>query len=592
MKNKFFNIIIVIVAIFCNFTFVNANNIAEKKEIVFVIDASNSMKSFDNKGLVLDEIKKIANFLTSEYKVGLVIYNTKIVEYANINDDLTYLNSILDRTTYIGYTNAGEALQFAINLFSQDASYKNIIMVSDGEIVLQNERLTNSSSEKFKDAINISKNKNIVIDTIALDELTEDGKKYNILDASRQTNGQIFKCNNILKLNEISNQILFNKLKIKKSLVGIGNTYNGDINVKLPTSNLDKVKILLSSKDKISNINVNCKSESANVINGKNFSIVEIINPYEENISLKFNSKGDVEAYLLQEYFVNVNSKVENYRYEDNTVKADLSIYLSNSKGNIFDNDYYNNKNVSLGINDEIYESTIENGKIKLSLNTLDLDENVNVALNVDNFEENFLNLKSFNFALDKQQINKILDENKKDYKYLPLYLILLSLILIIILIIFKNIKNRKKEIIKQQKLKEEREKSLFKPKNPYTYSGKLNLYIINTKDGEDIAPQIFNLQRKETNQQINLKEILDACKINIGDNSAKNIIFEPFANKSLNLTNNSYSTIIKNGNLVTFEKTVSINFNEKISIILEDEITELEIHYKSLKPSEINSYI
>lgn len=592
MKNKFFNIVTILIVIFFNFSVVNAIDKEVKKEIVFVIDTSNSMKNFDSEGLILDEVKKMANFLTSEYKVGVVIYNTNIVDYANISNDLTYFNSILDRSTYKGYTNAGEALEFAINLFHENSIYKNIIMVSDGEIVLQNANLTSQSNEKFNNAINTSKSKNIIIDTIALGEITEDGKKYNILEASNLTNGQILKCSNILKLNEISNEILFNKLNIKKSLIGIGNTSNGEINVKLPTINLDKIKILLSSKGQISNINVNCKSESANVINGKKFAIIEIINPYEENINLKFNSKGDIQAYLLQEYYVNINSEIKNYYYGDNTIKANLTISLNNSKGNIFDNDYYNGKDIELNINDKLYKSVIENGEINLSLDILNLGENLTISLNVDKFEENFLNLKPINIKLDEIKIKQLLEQNKKDYKYLPLYIILLALLLIIILIIFKNINTRKKEILNQEKLKEEREKSLFKPKNPYTYSGKLNLYIINTKDGYDIAPQTFNLQRKETSEKINLREILDACKINIGDESAKNIVFEPSGNKSLNLTNNSYSTIIKNGNLVTFEKTVNINFNEKLTVILEDEITELEIHYKSLKPSEINSYI
>ena len=505
---------------------------------------------------------------------------------------MSYLNSILDRTKYAGYTNAGEALEFALNMFSENSIYKNIIMISDGEIVLQNENLTNQSNEKFKSALNISKEKNIIIDTIALGNLTEDGQKHNILDASNQTNGQIFKCENVLKLDEVSNEILFNKFKIKKSLVGIGNTSNGEIDMKLPTINLDKVKILVSSKDTINNINVNCKSESANVINGNKFAIVEINNPYEQNISLKFNSKGDIEAYLLQEYIVNINSEIEKYYYEDNTVKAKLNIYLNNKRGNIFNDDYYNNKILEVKVNDNIYEGIIENQKIVISLDVLNLDENLTISLNLKEFEQNFLNLEFTNIKLDKAEINKTLTESKKDYKYLPLYIILLILVLSIILIIFKNLDNRKRELIRQQKIKEEREKSLFKPKNPYTYSGKLNIYIINTKDGNDIAPQTFNLQRKETNQKITLKEILNACKIDIGDDSSQNIIFEPSANKSLNLTNNSYATIIKNGSLVTFEKSVNINFNEKLSIILEDEVTELELHYKSLKPSEINSYI
>ncbi len=590
MKKFFFKIIIIVIIVFFNFSIVNASNI--EKEVVFVIDASNSMKSFDKEKIVLDEIKKISNFLTSEYKIGVIVYNTNIVDYANISDDLSYLNSILDRTKYAGYTNAGEALEFALNMFSENSIYKNIIMISDGEIVLQNENLTNQSNEKFKSALNISKEKNIIIDTIALGNLTEDGQKHNILDASNQTNGQIFKCENVLKLDEVSNEILFNKFKIKKSLVGIGNTSNGEIDMKLPTINLDKVKILVSSKDTINNINVNCKSESANVINGNKFAIVEINNPYEQNISLKFNSKGDIEAYLLQEYIVNINSEIEKYYYEDNTVKAKLNIYLNNKRGNIFNDDYYNNKILEVKVNDNIYEGIIENQKIVISLDVLNLDENLTISLNLEEFEQNFLNLEFTNIKLDKAEINKTLTESKKDYKYLPLYIILLILVLSIILIIFKNLDNRKRELIRQQKIKEEREKSLFKPKNPYIYSGKLNIYIINTKDGNDIAPQTFNLQRKETNQKITLKEILNACKIDIGDDSSQNIIFEPSANKSLNLTNNSYATIIKNGSLVTFEKSVNINFNEKLSIILEDEVTELELHYKSLKPSEINSYI
>ena len=590
MKNKFLKVIVILIITFFNFSVVKASNI--EKEIIFVVDASNSMKNFDNEKVVLDEIKKMANFLTSEYKVGVVIYNTNIIDYANISSDLTYLNSILDRTKYTGYTNAGDALEFALNMFSENSVYKNIIMVSDGEIILQNENLTNKSNEKFKNTINTSKQKNITIDIIALGNLTEDGKKHNILEASSQTNGQIFKCDNILKLSNISNQILFNKFKIKKSLVGIGNTSNGEINIKLPTDNLNKVKILISSKNQISNINVNCKSQSANVINGKKFAIIGINNPYEKNINLKFNSKGDIEAYLLQEYTANIAGEIDSYYYENNTVKANINTYLNNEKGNIFNNDYYNNKALSVKINDNIYDSVIESGKVTVSLNVLGFDENLIVDLDLEDFEQNFLNLNPININLDKLEIDKLLKENKKDYEYLPLYIILSILILIIILIILKNINNRKKELVKQQKIKEERKKLSFKPKNPYAYSGKLNIYVINTKDGNDIAPQTFNLQRKETSKEINLKEILNACKINYYDNSSQNIVFEPSANKSLNLTNNSYATIIKNGSLVTFEKSVNINFNEKISIILEDEVTEFEIHYKSLKPSEINSYI
>lgn len=139
----------IIFFIFSNFSVVLANNIDNQKEIIFVVDTSNSMKSFDKQNLVADEIKKIANFLTSDYKIGLVTYNSKVIEYANITDSLSYFNSILDRTNYTGYTNAGDALSFAINMFNNSVNFKNIILVSDGEIVLQNENLTKQSNDRY-----------------------------------------------------------------------------------------------------------------------------------------------------------------------------------------------------------------------------------------------------------------------------------------------------------------------------------------------------------------------------------------------------------------------------------------------------------
>ena len=578
-------IMLVFISLFSNFSVIFAKNIDNTKEVIFVVDTSNSMKNFDSKNLVTDEIKKIANFLTSDYKVGLVTYNSKVIDYANITNDLAYFNSILDRTKYIGYTNAGDALSFAINMFDNNSIFKNIIMISDGEIVLQDENLTKQSNDTFKNAINIAKDNNIIIDTIALGELTEEGKKFNIFEASNLTNGQIFKCNNILKLDEISNEILFEKFKIKKAQVGVGNTQNGQIYLNLPTTNLDEIKILLASSN-ITNINVNCKSESANVINGKNFAIVEIVNPYESLVTLNFNSNGNVNAYLLQEVISNVSGEIVNYRYENKTVLADLNITLKNEKGNTFENNYYNNEIITLNINDNLYDAKVEDSKIKTTLDTLKLNENLKIILNLDKLEQNFLNLNSLNLKLDEVKINELLENNEhKLFEFLPLYIILVLLCLAIILILLKN------KTKKNQKIEVSEEKPVVS-KNPYEYFGKLNIYVVNTEEGYDISPQVFNLQRKQSNEKISLKDILNACKLNIGDESASNIIFEPTMNKALNLTNNSYSTIIKNGSLVTFEKSTNINFNEKISIILEDEVTEFEIHYKSLKPSEINSYI
>ena len=121
------------------------------------------------------------------------------------------------------------------------------------------------------------------------------------------------------------------------------------------------MKILLTSSS-ITNININCKSESDNVVNGKNFAIVEIINPYESLIILDFNSNGNVNAYLLQEIVATINGEISNYRYKDKTVLVDLNITLQNDKGNIFEN-YDNNEVINLNINNDIHNAKHVSGR-------------------------------------------------------------------------------------------------------------------------------------------------------------------------------------------------------------------------------------
>ena len=49
------------------------------KEVVFVLDASGSMKTNDSKRLAIDGIAQLVYTLPSDYSVGAVVYNTDVV---------------------------------------------------------------------------------------------------------------------------------------------------------------------------------------------------------------------------------------------------------------------------------------------------------------------------------------------------------------------------------------------------------------------------------------------------------------------------------------------------------------------------------
>lgn len=88
-------------------------------EVVFLLDTSGSMNTYDKKRLAIDAIRQAAYSLPSNYKAGLVSYNTGIQTIAPMGTGLEQMDAQLAAITYKGYTNAGEGLNQAVGLFFQ-----------------------------------------------------------------------------------------------------------------------------------------------------------------------------------------------------------------------------------------------------------------------------------------------------------------------------------------------------------------------------------------------------------------------------------------------------------------------------------------
>ncbi|NLL80374.1 MAG: hypothetical protein GX234_11455 [Clostridiales bacterium] len=88
----------------------------------------------------------------------------------------------------------------------------------------------------------------------------------------------------------------------------------------------------------------------------------------------------------------------------------------------------------------------------------------------------------------------------------------------------------------------------------------------------------------------MNLNQILVSCGIKFGRIGAEDVIFYPGPDRSLIIMDQSEKcTVLRGTEILKKGMGYPVYYNEKITITFEDEMTEMEIHYKNLKPREMD---
>ena len=102
-------------------------------EIVFLLDTSASMNTQDPDRLAVDAVREIWYGLPENWQAGLIAYGTDIQAKVPFGTEAQQMEEILENLTCSGYTNAGEGLRQAVELFTEDADTDRcIIMLTDG----------------------------------------------------------------------------------------------------------------------------------------------------------------------------------------------------------------------------------------------------------------------------------------------------------------------------------------------------------------------------------------------------------------------------------------------------------------------------
>ena len=248
---SFWVIVIISLFIACSTTVAASLNNLTSNAVLFVLDVSNSMNSNDRSRLAIDSIAQLIYSLPSNYSVGVVAYNTDVV-VANGMADSEGRDSIMEAANtacYTGYTNAGAGLTRAMEMLETvNASQKTVVMLSDGEIIMQNDTATAVSSAQFASAVAQAKGTGVKIHVIGLGADMEN-RTNTIFSAAVETGGTNYHAPKAEDIQRAVDAILLEQLNVKKTTAAVVDADGGaeELNLTIPSANVITARILFIS---------------------------------------------------------------------------------------------------------------------------------------------------------------------------------------------------------------------------------------------------------------------------------------------------------------------------------------------------------
>lgn len=578
-------------------------NLTKNGEVVFLLDTSYSMNSYDKNRLALDAVRQMAYSLPSGFKKGFVAYNTDVKVSIGFDIPMKQIEKKLKSIQYIGYTNAGEGLEQAVKLFTdKEGIERSIIMISDGEISMKESTKTERSRALFVEAANLAKEKGIQVYIAAVgNELKPD---MHIFDAAEITGGDIYWEGTSGSLEQIMNRILLERLQLPMESIGVTYLNRGSIHVEVPKG-ANRVILLISGSD-IGKVTADFEAEKGTTVTGQRFASIKLLRPISEYVDVQFDTDDitGVQAYFLTEYKVKPKVTTE-YRIEkipqteEEEKKrlppeyehfVDVSIELTDVKEekiNYFQYESFDGKNVMYTINGVSFQGTIQQGAIHQTIPANEI-EKVEVTVDKDSLDalESVFYIKQPVTAMIEKYSDPVF-EPETDYH--PLWLIFGGLGVVILGIGIWWLKKSRTTVIYVAQPPYSREPAKKMETKACTYSGKLNLYVVRTADSRDVPPKTYRLFG-QNGGRMTLQNILTSCQIKLGKIGAEDIILYPGPDHSIIVMDQSERcTALRGTEILKKGMGYPVFYNEKITIIFEDEATEMEIHYKNLKPSERN---
>lgn len=575
------------------------------KAVVFLLDASNSMNSNDRERLAKDSIAQLIYSLPSNYYVGFAAYNTSVVSSIGMQDSNARepVMEAVDAVSYTGYTNAGAGLTTGMELLDTvDAAEKTVVILSDGEIIMNSNDATAESSNQFQTAVEAARAEGVRIHVIGLGEDMADDDNT-IFSAATQTDGVNYHAPQSTDIQSVIDSILLEQLGVKKTRAAIIDTDGGteDITVTIPSANTSRTRILLTSGSPIQNLKADFSAVNGWQYSGSRYTLLELDHPTDTTVHITFQGRagGQVKVDVISEYvlaarltasYTDSEPELPEAEYLHRAADVSAAFYdAGDTDRQMLTDPVFQGLSVPTTAGTDTVSCYLKDGVIAFHC-TVTADTKLPVQFDFTKLDTNLILEQPVTVELEGPPA--VEKPPLEDYRPQIIVGSLILLALISLLIIWLVSWRKKAKVVVPPaaavSATTAAPTSQSEETSRYGYVGRLNIYITNTLSGHDFPPLTYNLFRIPGGKKLSLQEILDSCEVDEPFEGADKIFFQPGAGHCLLLTNNSDCTLMQNREILMKGHSYQIGLNSKVDITFEDEQSEIALQYRDVKPSDM----
>ena len=533
-------------------------------ELIVLFDISTSMEWNDIGFLAPDALQQLVGSLPSSWHIGLVTFDADVVDIISPGSNTrSAIYAALTEVEYANWTSSGTGLLHASELFSADSASRTIVFVTDGEKAHMSTAGATAEAELLAEtALAQVIASDIRVHTIVMGN-DFDIRHESIMGLAHATGGHLFEGIASEELSGVVSALAFDVLGTSRNVVGTAQITDGagSFVVQLPAADL--ARVLITAESPIDNISIS--GGNAEIHTGARFALVEFTGSAEQEAVIAFTTSGTSTAELILDWDLQLMAEV---CAEENQAR----LWLSDRAGvNVLTSPFFRSRALSLSIDGVQRQVQAEDGYI---------------LLNIDPADNQTHTLRLY---LDVQGINTISESLETVVSAPPLpeepeqsHLVLIATIaglipLIVLLIYLFYVRPKRKKPIAAT--------PSFESK--FEFTGKLNLYVTRTPEDIDIPPQTFDLFRLDSKGEISVRDILNKCRILNEFPGVEKVYFVAGKRGSIQVVNDSDCTVLIGSDILMKKRSHVLEYGEKIHITCENEISELELHYKSVKPNE-----
>lgn len=575
-----------IIAVFCVLISTHITAYAQEEEpvsaneIVVVLDCSKSMEDADPQYASFDFVKAISAVLPKDYRIGVVAYRDEVCISQALGSSHAMIESVLSEVEYTNYGNAGAGLSAAVGLFDDNAMTKRIILISDGEIMMKTEEGTQESADLFAQAIEDARRNEIVVDVVALGQRQEKG--YTVYSAAGATGGQLYELADGEELGDFAEELVFEQWKLKASHVGQINGLSGELSVRLPDYLMSRAKIILLGSQQNENMTLNCETDRINLSKGRNYTVIELLHPSADEVKIQMSADApmSVSAYLTAEYDYDLSA---DYTYVQEEQTADIRLRITTKNGQDMLEGHLKEGGVQIYLDDEPQTYRIADGSFHIS-ERYEHDATLNLRVAFDGLYGNYygINTVQETIIVPEIEVEEEAPQETIDWFFWSVILIFVIALIIIFCIAGKKRAEGRKKIINESRMLP-KETGM----NGNDFCGKLVVYVVHNHEGIDYPSESINLFARCNREVITLEWILDVCNLPLQLKGADKIIMKPGDDRSIIIKNTGKASALKNREFLIKGHSYHWYYQEKVTFIFDEDDTEIEVHYKDLKPSE-----